>query len=171
MPMLTCPSCKESGRIPDKFVGVRIRCKKCGTSLLVTAQGAEAVPVTAARPGAPQPPEPSFSGIAVEGLDSSAWTTVSDHSIETSPGHPTGPASADGATGPSTGAERHGSAKEYKLLTQKDKWFDGKFDLARLEEALNAYARQGWVVKSMATPTIAGFSGGPREEIVVLLER
>lgn len=29
--------------------------------------------------------------------------------------------------------------KEYKVLTQKDKWFSGKFDPANLEQAINAY--------------------------------
>lgn len=33
--------------------------------------------------------------------------------------------------------------KEYKVLTQKDKWFSGKFDPANLEQAINAYASQG----------------------------
>lgn len=40
------------------------------------------------------------------------------------------------------------TTKEYKVLTQKDKWFSGKFDPAKLEEALNAYAEQGWVSES-----------------------
>ncbi len=61
--------------------------------------------------------------------------------------------------------------RHYKVLTQKDRYFEGKFDLARLEEALNHYAGEGWVVRAMATPHVTGFSGGPREEIVVLLER
>ena len=33
--------------------------------------------------------------------------------------------------------------KEYKVLSQKDKWFSGKFDPTKLEEGLNAYAQQG----------------------------
>jgi hypothetical protein len=60
--------------------------------------------------------------------------------------------------------------KEYKVLTQKDKWFSGKFDPERLEQALNAYAKQGWTVKSATTASIPGF-GGNREELVVILER
>ncbi len=61
--------------------------------------------------------------------------------------------------------------KEYKVLTQKDKWFSGKFDPERLEEALNAYAQQGWVVKASATATMPGGFGGNREEIIIILER
>ena len=59
---------------------------------------------------------------------------------------------------------------EYKVLTQKDKWFSGKFDPAVLEQALNAYAQQGWRVIGCATADIPGF-GVARQEFVTLLER
>ena len=61
--------------------------------------------------------------------------------------------------------------KEYKVLTQKDKWFSGKFDPAKLEEALNAYAEQGWILKAATTATITGFVGGNRDEMIFILER
>ena len=60
--------------------------------------------------------------------------------------------------------------KEYKILSQKDKFLSGKFDPELLETAINAYAEQGWVVVSMATASIPGF-GGPRDEMIVLFER
>ena len=60
--------------------------------------------------------------------------------------------------------------KEYKVLTQKDKWFSGKFDPAALEQAINSYAQQGWVVKTSVTAQVPGF-GGAREECLVILER
>ncbi len=60
--------------------------------------------------------------------------------------------------------------KEYKVLTQKDKWFSGKFDPSKLESALNAYAEQGWRVVTSATAEFSGF-GGKREELVIVLER
>lgn len=60
--------------------------------------------------------------------------------------------------------------KKYKVLTQKDKWFSGKFSPEKLEEALNSYAEQGWVVVSAATADIPGF-GGSRQELVFILER
>jgi hypothetical protein len=63
------------------------------------------------------------------------------------------------------------AAREYKLLTSRDKAFEGRFDLPRLEEALNQYARQGWTAKAMLTPHLKGFSGALEEVIVVLLER
>ena len=59
---------------------------------------------------------------------------------------------------------------EYKVLTQKDKWFSGKFDPENLEKAINAYASQGWSVTSMASASIPSLSR-TREELVILLER
>lgn len=59
---------------------------------------------------------------------------------------------------------------QYKVLSQKDKWFSGKFDPEILEQAMNAYAAQGWRVICCATADIPGF-GGPRQEFVTVLER
>ena len=61
--------------------------------------------------------------------------------------------------------------KEYKVLSQKDKWFSSKFDPDKLEEAINSYAQQGWRVISCATASFPGFMSGNREEMIVLLER
>ncbi len=60
--------------------------------------------------------------------------------------------------------------REYKVITQKDKWFSGKFDPERVEGALNSYAQQGWVLKGVATASVPGF-GGQRDEIVIIMER
>lgn len=60
--------------------------------------------------------------------------------------------------------------KQYKVLSQKDKWFSRKFDPETLEQALNSYASQGWQVISIATATIPGLTGA-REEMVVVFER
>jgi len=68
-------------------------------------------------------------------------------------------------------ADQPTDVREYKLLTQKDKWFEGKFDLPRLEEAINHYAQRGWKVQAMTTAQVLGFSGGVKEELVVLMER
>lgn len=59
---------------------------------------------------------------------------------------------------------------EYKVLSQKDKWFSGKFDPALLEQAINSYAMQGWRVITCSTADIPGF-GGPRQEFITVLER
>jgi hypothetical protein len=61
--------------------------------------------------------------------------------------------------------------KEYKVLTQKDKWFGGKFNPEQLEAAFNAYAEQGWRVVATATGTFPGLIAGHREELITILER
>ncbi len=61
--------------------------------------------------------------------------------------------------------------KQYKVLTQKDKWFSGKFDPDKLEQALNAYAQQGWSVVTSASAKVRAVIGGEREEMVIILER
>jgi len=63
-----------------------------------------------------------------------------------------------------------GKHYQYKVLSQKDKWFTGKFDPMVLEQALNAYAQQGWRVIGCATADIAGF-GAARQEFITILER
>jgi hypothetical protein len=154
------------------LIGARIKCKKCGVSFQVSPPVPK-VPVTAGlTPPFPAEAAAGPGGIEVEGLELSSWslstdaggtlkaevTNEPDARAETSSGF------VPAGTSPST-------PREYKLLTPKDKFFDGKFELLRLEEALNHYARQGWVVKAMSTPHVKGFSGALEEWITVLLER
>ena len=61
--------------------------------------------------------------------------------------------------------------KEYKVLTQKDKWFSGKFDPALLEKALNSYSQQGWKVVSAFSADIPAVFGAARQEAIILMER
>lgn len=60
---------------------------------------------------------------------------------------------------------------EYKVLSQKDKWFSGKFDPAVLEKAINAYAQQGWKLVGCATADIGGGFSAGRQEFIAILER
>jgi hypothetical protein len=60
--------------------------------------------------------------------------------------------------------------KQYKVMTQKDRFFSGKFDPEKLEDAMNAYASEGWEFKGAATADIPSF-GGARQEIVIIFER
>lgn len=66
-------------------------------------------------------------------------------------------------------------AKVYKVLTQRDEWFMGKFSPEKLESAVNHYAADGWRVVGIATADVGAwwgsFAGGMRQEIVVFLER
>jgi hypothetical protein len=175
MPSVTCPSCGERGKIPASLIGARIKCKKCGVSFLISPQAPKAT-------GAPAPAVPAAGvvagpgGIEVEGLEASSWGVSTDAGAAISaeatadataePENRAEPSSAFVPAGPS-----HSGPREYKLLTPKDKFFGGMFELPRLEEALNHYARQGWVVKAVATPHVKGFSGALEEWVTVLLER
>ena len=62
--------------------------------------------------------------------------------------------------------------KEYKVITQDDEWFSGRFDGKLLETLINQHARQGWIVKSMVSASREGvLFGGNKDELLILLER
>ena len=173
MAFVACPSCGEKGSIPNLLIGKRIKCQKCGKSF-------QAVPSIGGAPVAASAPAPAAvvssqaargASIDVDGLDASNWSATSVATVEVEHHHEQDH-EADGFTAsPQAPPHVEAQPRQYKVLCQKDKFFEGKFDLARLEDALNHYARQGWAVRAMSTPHVMGFSGGPREEIVVLLER
>jgi hypothetical protein len=178
---IACPSCGERGKIPAGLVGARIKCKKCGGAFQVVAPAKAAAVGAAASSSAASASASSkdYEGIAVEGLDAAAWSLAPDqtsHVLPAVPHHDPPPPSSTSM--PTTAAAEHPpdgeaptSAREYKLLTSKDRIFEGKFDLTRLEDAINHYARLGWVAKSMCLPHVKNFQGNMQEEVVVLLER
>jgi Domain of unknown function (DUF4177) len=57
--------------------------------------------------------------------------------------------------------------QEYKVMTQQDRFFSGKFDIGKLEAAMNSYASEGWEFKGVATPVF----GAPSKEIILIFER
>ncbi len=63
-----------------------------------------------------------------------------------------------------------GRMKKYKILTQKDRFFGGKFDPEKLESAINSYVPEGWQVCAVTTATFPTF-GSSREEMIVVLEK
>ena len=160
MPYVKCPSCGERGKIGSALVRRRIKCKQCGVSFQVSPPPAKPTAGLTTDFGSPTPL--ATDGIEVEGLDASAWTMSTEVGVALK---------AVATAEPETPAGPSPEGREYKVLTPRDKYFDGKFDLSRLEEALNHFGRQGWTVKSMATPHVKGFTGVMEETIVVLLER
>jgi hypothetical protein len=174
MPSVACPACGERGKIPPNLIGARIKCKKCGISFNVAPSPAKAAtPGGAAEAPAAMATTPAHDGITVEGLDASAWAVPGDQPsgmLAAIAEHDAAPAES-GESATAFVAQDSTSRKEYKIVCSRDKVFEGKFDLARLEETLNYLARQGWVVKAMSTPHLKGFGEGTKEEIVVLLER
>jgi len=167
---VACPSCGERGGISAEQVGIRIKCRKCGQTFRV----AGAAPKTTGEPRPAASAPSTAGGIVVEGLDD-AWSVASAPS-EGAPPSPTIAAEPPPAPGPVAepnpdAASHDGPCREYKLLSSRDKIFEGKFDLVRLEEVINQLARQGWTAKSMCLPHIKNFQGVMQEEVVVLLER
>lgn len=61
--------------------------------------------------------------------------------------------------------------KEYKVLTQKDRWFGGKFEPLKIEAALNAYGQEGWRLAAAATANFPAMFSGGRDELIMILER
>ncbi|HEY4302838.1 MAG TPA: DUF4177 domain-containing protein [Gemmatimonadaceae bacterium] len=61
--------------------------------------------------------------------------------------------------------------RQYKVLTARDGFFSGRFDPNKLDDAINHFAQQGWVVTSMATAALPGGLAGNRDELIVLFER
>ena len=171
MPTVTCLSCGERGKIAPNLIGARIKCRKCGISFQVSPPVAKAVAAAGAAGAAPAAAVDTHGGIEVEGLEESSWSlpTVLAPGDKAEVGQESGHG-AESSAFAHAGASPSG-LREYKILTPRDKYFGGVFELARLEEALNHYARQGWVAKGISTPHVKGFSGALEETLVVLLER
>jgi hypothetical protein len=62
------------------------------------------------------------------------------------------------------------SKPQYKVITQKDRYFSAKFDPARIERALNEYAQDGWELVHAVSADMPGLGGG-RNELVLFLEK
>ena len=60
--------------------------------------------------------------------------------------------------------------KIYKVLTQKDRAFGGKFNPEKVEEALNGLAKEGWEVTGVVSAEFPSFGGG-RQELVIFLAK
>jgi hypothetical protein len=60
---------------------------------------------------------------------------------------------------------------QYRVLTQKDRVFGGKFDPQKLEAALNSFASEGWALRAAATADINAAFGKDRQEMIMILER
>lgn len=58
---------------------------------------------------------------------------------------------------------------EYKVLTERDSIFAGRFEPASLEAALNSYANEGWRV--IETFLAVSLWKSSKAEIMVILER
>lgn len=69
-----------------------------------------------------------------------------------------------------TGNEMEGDTHAIQGHDSKGSFLRRKVQPQKVEEALNAYAGEGWVLKGVATATFPTLTGG-REELVIFLER
>jgi hypothetical protein len=166
-------SCGKQSNLPESFLGKRVRCNFCGALSIVDVQEApEEHPEldweTHVAESLLSGPEPS--GGAATGVLEVEPAVGAPSAFDEVPSGEVAAAEAEPDAEPVPAFTRVEGAKEYKVLTQRDKWFGGKFDPERFEAALNFFAGHGWIVRSMVSGNVAGFSGN-REEVLVLLER
>jgi DNA-directed RNA polymerase subunit RPC12/RpoP len=141
-----CPSCQRTFVVKEELAGRRGKCSACGSPIVVPDAGIEFedFPTT--------DDEPSRHRIEMDAV-----------------------AAAMEDVGRAVAAREHApptpGALRYKVLTLRDKCFGGKFDPARLEEALNDHANRGWKLKAAVTASVMGMVGVHRDEIVFILER
>lgn len=62
------------------------------------------------------------------------------------------------------------SQYQYKVITQKDRFFSSKFNPALIERALNEYAQEGWTLKTAVSADF-GSVGMSRNELIIFLEK
>ena len=166
-------ACGRSFKAKDEHAGLRAKCPTCGAILEIPRPTPEPPPL----PGEVsledlyEGLEEDRVGVRREASVTDVWKVLNAISAQL------GALSAAASTSVDRQreyldrqSEYKDRQREYKVVTQKDKWFSGKFDPEKVEGALNAYAKQGWSLKGVATATITGF-GGNREEIIIIMER
>ena len=171
---VACPGCGERGKIPGEPGGRADQMQEMRPGVPCGRPFGESRPPPSAQRSRPaaRTAAPVHQGIAVEGLDAEAWSLAPESSTQIPAFAPTEHPAEPPAASPSRSSVHHdGPFKEYKLLTSRDKSFEGRFDIARLEVVLNQLARQGWTAKSICLPHLKNFQGAMQEEVVVLLER
>jgi Domain of unknown function (DUF4177) len=162
-------TCGKPLRAQDSAAGKRTKCPHCG-AVMVIPGGAVKPVVASASMSQSAGAAADDDGLALD-LD---WNTLE----------------APAATSSQTAADPHrtGSSqiaistaaveipflpegvRQYRVLAQKDQGMTSKFTASKLEEVLNAYAIQGWSLKSAVTMNLPSHSGN-HDELIVILER
>ena len=158
-------TCGQSFRAKDEHAGFKAKCPNCGSVIQIPK---------AIHKSSPTPNELSLNDLR-EGLEedlvgtrreaslTDLWKVLNAILAKLD-------SQSSIALSSTVASSTNDRLREYKVITQKDKWFSGKFDPEKVEGILNSYAKQGWSFKGVATASIPGF-GGQREEIVIILER
>lgn len=66
--------------------------------------------------------------------------------------------------------KRENAMKVFKVMTQKDRAFGGKFNPEKIEEALNAMGKEGWQIDGVTSAEFPSLTGG-RQELVIFLSK
>jgi Domain of unknown function (DUF4177) len=152
-------ACGRSFKAKDEHAGLRAKCPSCGSVLDVPRPLSEPPPLQGELNlnDLHEGLQEDRLGVQREATLTDVWKILDAIKSQL--------ASASSGTPTNGDCQR-----EYKVITQKDKWFSGKFDPEKVEGALNSYAKQGWSLKGVATASIPSF-GGQRDEIVIIMER
>jgi hypothetical protein len=67
-------------------------------------------------------------------------------------------------------SEKGEAVKVFKVMTQKDRAFGGKFNPEKIEEALNAMGKEGWEIDGVTSAEFPSITGG-RQELVIFLSK
>jgi hypothetical protein len=164
MPIEVTCQCGKILKAKDEHVGLKAKCPSCGVL----------VDIRAATPAGPTNPDSYRIADLQKALQEDAGREREASLADLLKVLNTIAASIAALTSTSSSSpmvQSNGNQqREYKVITQKDKWFSGKFDPEKVEGALNSYAKQGWTLKGVATASVPGF-GGQRDEIVIIMER
>jgi hypothetical protein len=151
--------CGRTFKAKDEHAGLRSKCPSCGSILEIPRPSSQPPPLKAEWDvnDLQEGLEEDRVGIQREATLTDIWKALVALQTKLVSPSPSVPGNND-------------RQREYKVITQKDKWFSGKFDPEKVEGALNSYAKQGWSLRGVATASIPGF-GGQREEIIIIMER
>ena len=163
-----CPHCGHNLEVSERGAGLTVVCPECSKSIVIPMPAPEVlvskIIFNCGSCGQPLKAAPDMAGQLIDCPACKKPTEIPFPPRPTPP-TPTRHAAIAQAT------RKESIMKEYKVLTQKDKWFAGKFDPEKLEQAINSYAAQGWQVISVATASIPSAFGGNREEMIVVMGR
>jgi len=60
---------------------------------------------------------------------------------------------------------------EYRIISQRDKLFSGRFEADSITQVLNQLASEGWRFVGVTSAGVNTLLGGNRDEILIFLER
>jgi hypothetical protein len=60
---------------------------------------------------------------------------------------------------------------EYRILSQRDSLFSGRFDAESITDVLNKLAVEGWRLVAVTSSGVNTLLGGNRDEVLIFLER